>query len=72
MFRILICFIIGIIAIAFSQNKVNMLFDYSRHQGYVINEGVMLWNQDWSSGPFFFDGSFENYPSKFGPRIEAE
>ena len=72
MFRILICFIIGITAIVFSQSKVNMPFDYSRHQGYVINEGVMLWNQDWSSGPFFFDGSFENYPSKFGPRIEAE
>ena len=72
MFRSLICFIIGIIAIVFSQSKVNMPFDYSKHQGYVINEGAMLWNQDWSSGPFFFDGSFENYPSKFGPQIEAE
>ena len=72
MIRILICFIIGIISTAFSQSKVNMPFDYSRHQGYVVNEGVMLWNEDWSSGHFFFDGSFENYPSKFGPRIEAE
>ena len=54
-----------------AQDKLNMPYDYSRHQGYVINNGSMMWNEDWKSGHFFFDGTFSNYPSNFGPQIES-
>ena len=54
-----------------AQDKLNMPYDFSRHQGYVINNGSIMWNEDWSSGNFFFDGTFSNYPSIFGPQIES-
>ena len=68
MLRILIFLLIGIVM---AQDKLNMPYDFSRHQGYVINNGSIMWNEDWSSGNFFFDGTFANYPSKFGPQIES-
>ena len=46
-----------------------MPYDWSGHQGYVIINGRYMWNQDWTSGPFFFDGTYTNYPSLFGPEI---
>jgi len=48
-----------------------MPYDYSKHQGYIINNGNIVWNDDWQSGHFFFDGTFSNYPSTFGPYIES-
>ena len=54
-----------------AQDKLNMPYDYSRHQGYVINNGSMMWNEDWRSGFFFFDGTFANYPSTFGTQIDS-
>ena len=69
MLRILLFLLMGIIL---AQNKINMPYDFSRHQGYIIEDGDILWNEDWYSGPFFFDGTFENYPSTFGPYIESE
>ena len=68
MVRILIFLLIGI---AMAQDKLNMPYDYSRHQGYVINNGSMMWNEDWRSGFFFFDGTFANYPSTFGTQIDS-
>ena len=68
MLRILIFLLIGIVM---AQDKLNMPYDYSRHQGYVINNGSMMWNEDWRSGLFFIDGTFANYPSTFGPQIES-
>ena len=68
MIRILIFLLISIV---FAQNKLNMPYDFSKHQGYIINNGNIVWNQDWQSGHFFFDGTFSNYPSTFGPNIES-
>ncbi len=55
MLRILIFLLIGIVM---AQDKLDMPYDFSRHQGYVINNGSIMWNEDWSSGNFFFDGTF--------------
>ena len=55
MIRILIFFLISI---ATGQNKLIMPYDFSKHQGYVINNGNIVWNKDWKSGNFFFDGTF--------------
>ena len=55
-----------------AQNKINMPYDFSRHQGYIIKDGTILWNEDWYCWSFFFDGTFENYPSTFGPYIESK
>ena len=49
MLRILIFLLIGIVM---AQDKLNMPYDYSMHQGYVINNGNMMWNEDWRSGLF--------------------
>ena len=69
MLRILLFLLMGIVL---AQNKINMPYDFSRHQGYIISDGNILWNEDWYSGLFFFDGTFENYPSTFGPYIESK
>ena len=68
MLRILFFLLTGIVL---AQSSLNMPYDFSRHQGYVINNGSMMWNEDWNSGPFFFDGTFANYPSNYGPQIDA-
>ena len=68
MLRILLVLLTGIIL---AQNKINMPYDFSKHQGYIIRDGNILWNEDWYSGLFFFDGTFENYPSTFGTYIES-
>ena len=69
MLRILLFLLMGIVL---AQNKINMPHDFSRHQGYIIKDGTMLWNEDWYAGNIFFDGTFENYPSTFGPYIESK
>ena len=68
MFRVLFWLIVGFL---FSQEKTIMPYDWSGHQGYVNIYGKYMWNQDWTSGPFFFDGTFASYPSLFGPEIES-
>ena len=64
-------FIFLLVSIAVAQHKLNMPYDFSKHQGYIINNGNMVWNDDWQSGRFFFDGTFSNYPSTFGSYIES-
>ena len=66
MFRIFFWLIVGLL---YSQERMIMPYDWSGHQGYVIINGRYMWNQDWTSGPFFFDGTYTNYPSLFGPEI---
>ena len=68
MLRILFFLLTGIVL---AQSSLNMPYDFSRHQGYVINNGSMMWNEDWNSGPFFFDGTFANYPSNYGTQIDS-
>lgn len=46
-------------------------FSWSRQQGLVSTAGRLLWNQDWTSGPLLFDGTFCNYPFRFGPAFSS-
>lgn len=41
-------------------------FDWSGQYGVISNNGRLVWNQDWKSGVLFIDGTFSNYPTRFG------
>ena len=41
-------------------------YDWSGQYGVISNDGRVMWNQDWTSGVLFFDGSFANYPTRYG------
>ena len=68
MLRIIIVFLISNL---FSQNVENVFYDFSRHQGHTLKRGDLLWNEDWSSNGIFFDGTFSNFSSMYGPQIET-
>ena len=68
MLRIIIVFLISNL---FSQNVENVFYDFSRHQGHTLKRGDLMWNEDWSSNGLFFDGTFSNFSSMYGPQIES-
>ena len=68
MLRIIIVFLISNL---FSQNVENVFYDFSRHQGHTLKRGDLMWNEDWSSNGIFFDGTFSNFSSMYGPQIES-
>ena len=68
MLRIIITFLISNL---FSQNIENVFYDFSRHQGHTLKRGDLMWNEDWSSDGIFFDGTFSNFSSIYGPEIES-
>jgi hypothetical protein len=41
-------------------------FDWSGQYGVITNNGRLMWNQDWTLGVLLFDGTFVNYPTRFG------
>jgi len=57
-------------SIIFSQSIENISYDFINHQGHILNKGSLVWNEDWHSNGLFFDGTFANYPSMYGPVIE--
>ena len=57
-------------SIIFSQSIENISYDFTNHQGHILNRGSLVWNEDWQSNGLFFDGTFANYPSMYGPVIE--
>ena len=67
MLRIIITFIVSIL---FANDIDNIFYDFSKHQGHIRIDGDILWNEDWSAREIFFDGTFSNYPSMYGPQIE--
>ena len=67
MLRIILTFSASII---FSQSIENISYDFIKHQGHILNKGSLFWNEDWYSNGLFFDGTFANYPSTYGPVIE--
>ena len=67
MLRIILTFSASII---FSQSIENISYDFINHQGHILNKGSLVWNEDWHSNGLFFDGTFANYPSMYGPIIE--
>ncbi len=42
-------------------------YDWSGQYGVISNNGRLMWNQDWRLGVLFIDGTFSNYPTRFGP-----
>ncbi len=69
MLRIILTFSASII---FSQSIENISYDFIKHQGHILNKGSLFWNEDWYSNGLFFDGTFANYPSMYGPIIEEK
>ena len=67
MLRIIITFIVSIL---FANDIDNIFYDFSKHQGHIRIDGDILWNEDWSAREIFFDGTFSNYPSMYGPQVE--
>ena len=57
-------------SIIFSQSIENISYDFIKHQGHILHKGSLVWNEDWHSNGLFFDGTFANYPSMYGPVIE--
>lgn len=44
----------------------DILYDWSGQYGVISNNGQLMWNQDWQVGVLLFDGTFSNYPTRFG------
>lgn len=45
-------------------------YDWCDHFGYVNRNGSLMWNRDWYSGSYFFDGTWSNNPGLMGPEIK--
>ena len=41
-------------------------YDWSGQYGVISNNGRLMWNQDWTMGVLLFDGTFANFPTRFG------
>ncbi|MBT4063904.1 MAG: hypothetical protein HOE72_01445, partial [Candidatus Marinimicrobia bacterium] len=50
----------------FSQASLLIPFDWAGQNGFLIKDGALLWNRDWSSGMLLFDGTYTSYPLRFG------
>lgn len=59
----LLFFILSKVAIA--QND-DIHYDWSGQYGVISNNGQLMWNQDWQVGVLLIDGTFTNYPTRFG------
>ncbi len=46
-----------------------ILYDWAGQYGYLINDGMVVWNQDASIGALRLDGTFNAYPRRFGPSV---
>lgn len=62
--KLLAIYILFITA-TFSQVE-NIPYDWAGQYGAVSNSGQIMWNQDWQVGPLLFDGTFSNYPLRYG------
>ena len=60
-FIISICFIKSL----FAQEYI-IPFDWSGQNGFMIQEGALLWNRSWTSGVLLFDGTYSSYPERYG------
>ena len=69
--RILFLLII-FLSVLISQRYKNYPFDWSDHFGLITQNGSAMWNEDWTSGILFFDGTFAHYPKRFGHVISYD
>jgi hypothetical protein len=58
--------IIGIFATSIFSQTDDIPYDWSGQYGVITNNGRLMWNQDWTLGTLFIDGTFSNYPTRFG------
>ncbi|MEE8478434.1 MAG: hypothetical protein V3S42_00355 [Candidatus Neomarinimicrobiota bacterium] len=57
--------VVLLISMLFGLND-DIPFDWSGQYGVITNNGRLMWNQDWTLGVLLFDGTFVNYPTRFG------
>ncbi|MBT4784700.1 MAG: hypothetical protein HOO21_05060, partial [Candidatus Marinimicrobia bacterium] len=57
--------LVGFIRLLFSQEYI-VPFDWSGQNGFMIYEGSLFWNRSWTSGVLLFDGTYSNYPERYG------
>ena len=69
--RILFLLII-FLSVLISQRYKNYPFDWSDHFGLITQNGSAMWNEGWTSGILFFDGTFTHYPKRFGSVISYD
>ena len=53
----------------FASEYNNYPFDWTNHFGIISQNGRVIWNDDWIYGILFFDGTFGNYPLRYGLNI---
>ena len=58
--------IIGIFITSLFCQTDDIPFDWSGQYGVLTNNGRLMWNQDWTLGALFIDGTYSNYPTRFG------
>ncbi|NHZ85294.1 MAG: hypothetical protein GWP19_05375 [Planctomycetia bacterium] len=63
--KYLIIFVL-FISVLFGQSD-DIPYDWSGQYGVITNNGRLMWNQDWRIGVLLIDGTFANYPTRFGP-----
>ena len=56
----------------FANEFINYPFDWTNHFGVISKNGRVIWNDDWKHGILFFDGTFSNYPNRYGLDINKE
>ncbi|MEE8335605.1 MAG: hypothetical protein V3S48_04125, partial [Candidatus Neomarinimicrobiota bacterium] len=49
--------------------QIILPFDWVNQSGITIEDGNILWNRDWVSGPLLFDGTYTSFPKKFGRSV---
>ncbi|MBU0529783.1 hypothetical protein KKF86_08530, partial [bacterium] len=59
--------IIGILFASLFSQTDDIPYDWSGQYGVITNNGRLMWNQDWTLGLLLIDGTFANYPTRFGP-----
>jgi len=57
--------IVLFITMLFGQSD-DIPYDWSGQYGVITNNGRLMWNQDWTVGVLLIDGTFANYPTRFG------
>jgi len=53
-----------------AENKDIIPLDWVNHYGIESHNGIAMWNQEWESGPFLFDGTFAHFPATYGRWIK--
>ena len=57
--------LIAFVRLLFAQEYI-IPFDWSGQNGFMIHEGSLFWNRSRTSGVLLFDGTYSNYPERYG------